>query len=139
MSHTNMSYPFRRDTIHYCKENGHVQMLFLCVYFVCGGVTADRKGIRYKGTGGNTAVSWQLCLLLVRCAGVHDSPETVAKLFPLYQNECLRAFPNRSADQGSLISETGGHYKYHLQCVLTGLPFCGDLKRNILKGRSGSP
>lgn len=32
-----MSYPFRRDTIHYCKENGHVQMLFLCVYFVCVG------------------------------------------------------------------------------------------------------
>lgn len=84
-----MSYPFRRDTIHYCKENGHVQMLQLkqmwglkinarffspCGVCVCGGVTADRKGIRYKGTGGNTAVSWQLCLLLVRCAGVHDSP-----------------------------------------------------------------
>lgn len=48
---------------------------YFYVFTLCvGGVTADRKGIRYKGTGGNTAVSWQLCLLLVRCAGVHDSP-----------------------------------------------------------------
>lgn len=113
------------------------QSLWVCV---CGGgVKAHRKGIRYKVTRGNTAVSWQLCLLLVRCPCVHDIPLIVAKLFPLNQNECLRAFPHRSADQGSLFSETEGHYKYHLQCLLTGLPFCGDLERNILRGRSGSP